>query len=155
MGALGPEQRKEPRYQLPYCMYLASGRRLSYTSSIEKTFVKLEIHESFLPHRKHCRTATGECSQSWKCCYEVDQISLVKFACADSDNFLQGSVIVMCKCQVCDKLHAQIRGQVLSSLDRNPVVLATIMIGSEIAAFTDQGGRVFFDLFGTRCDLLN
>ena len=96
--------------------------------------------------RKHCRTATGECSQSWKCCYEVDQISLVKFACADSDNFLQGSVIVMCRCQVCDKLHARIRGQVLSSLDRKPVVLATIVIGSEIATFTDQGGRLFFEL---------
>ena len=96
--------------------------------------------------RKHCRTVTGECAQSWKCCYEVDQISLVKFACSDSDNFLQGSVIVMCRCQICDKLHARIRGQVLSSLDRKPVVLATIMIGSEIATFTDQGGRFFFEL---------
>ena len=96
--------------------------------------------------RRHCRTTTGECAQSWKCCYEVDQISLVKFACSDSDNFLQGSVIVMCRYQVCDKLHARIRGQVLSSLDRKPVVLATIMIRSEIATFTDQGGRFFFEL---------
>ena len=53
---------------------------------------------------------------------------------------------MMCRCQVCDKLHARIRGQVLSSLDRKPVVLATIMIGSEIATFTDQGGRFFFEL---------
>ena len=35
MGALGPEQRKEPRYQVTYNMYLASGRRLSYTPSVE------------------------------------------------------------------------------------------------------------------------
>ena len=34
------------------------------------------------------------------------------------------------------------RGNVVT----NPVVLATIMIGSEIATFTDQGGRFFFDL---------
>ena len=35
VGALGPEQRKEPRYQITYYMYLVSGRRLSYTPSIE------------------------------------------------------------------------------------------------------------------------
>ena len=35
MGALGPEQRKEPRYKVAYHMYLASGRRLSYTLSAE------------------------------------------------------------------------------------------------------------------------
>ena len=32
MGAQGPKQRKEPRYQV---MYLASGRLLLYTLSIE------------------------------------------------------------------------------------------------------------------------
>lgn len=96
--------------------------------------------------RKHCQTATGECARSWKCCYRVDQTSIVKLACSDSDNLLQGSVIVTCRCQVCDKLHVQIRGKVLSSLDRKPVVLAAIMIGSEIATFTDQGGRFFFEL---------
>jgi len=35
MGALGPEQRKEPRYQVTYHMYIASGRQLSYTPRIE------------------------------------------------------------------------------------------------------------------------
>ena len=96
--------------------------------------------------RKQCQTATGECAQTWKCCYKVDQISVVKLACSDSDNLLQGSVIVTCRCQVCDQLHTQIRGKVLSSRDRTPVVLAAIMIGSEIATFTDQGGRFFFEL---------
>ena len=36
MGALGPEQRKEPRYKVAYHTYLASGRRLSYTLSVER-----------------------------------------------------------------------------------------------------------------------
>ena len=36
MGAPGPEQRKEPRYQVTYHTYLASGRRLSYTRSVER-----------------------------------------------------------------------------------------------------------------------
>ena len=36
MGALGPEQRKEPRCQVTYHTYLASGRRLSYTPSVER-----------------------------------------------------------------------------------------------------------------------
>ena len=36
MGAPGPEQRKEPRYQVTYHTYLASGRRLSYTPSVER-----------------------------------------------------------------------------------------------------------------------
>ena len=35
MGAPDPEQRKEPRYQVTYHTYLASGRRLSYTPSVE------------------------------------------------------------------------------------------------------------------------
>ena len=34
--ALGAEQRKEPRYQVAYHTYLASGRWLSYTPSVER-----------------------------------------------------------------------------------------------------------------------
>ena len=36
MGALGPEQRKEPRYKVAYNTYLASRRQLSYTLSVER-----------------------------------------------------------------------------------------------------------------------
>ena len=36
VGALGPEQRKEPRYKVAYHTYLASGRQLSYTLSVER-----------------------------------------------------------------------------------------------------------------------
>ena len=36
VGALGPEQQKEPRYKVAYHTYLASVRRLSYTLSIER-----------------------------------------------------------------------------------------------------------------------
>ena len=36
MGAPGPEQRKEPRYQVTYHTYLASRRQLSYTPSVER-----------------------------------------------------------------------------------------------------------------------
>ena len=35
MGVLGPEQEKEPRYQVTYHTYLASRRRLSYTPSVK------------------------------------------------------------------------------------------------------------------------
>ena len=35
VGALGPEQWKEPRYKVAYHTYLASGRRLPYTLSVE------------------------------------------------------------------------------------------------------------------------
>ena len=35
VGALGPEQQKEPRYKVAYHTYLASRRQLSYTLSIE------------------------------------------------------------------------------------------------------------------------
>ena len=35
MGALGPEQQKELRYQVAYHTYLASGRQLSYTPNVE------------------------------------------------------------------------------------------------------------------------
>jgi len=44
MGTLGPEQQKEPRYQVNYHMYPASGRRLSCTPSVERV-VGWTIHE--------------------------------------------------------------------------------------------------------------
>lgn len=96
--------------------------------------------------RQPCRLPSGECARSWQCCYEVDKLSPVRFACSDSQNLLSGSVVVLCRCQVCSKLRARIKGRVLSSRDHKPVVLAAIMIGSEIATFTDQEGRFFFEL---------
>ena len=51
-----------------------------------------------------------------------------------------------CWCQLCNKLQAEIRGQVLSSLDHKPIVLVAIMIADEIATFTDQGGHFYFQL---------
>ena len=35
VGALGPEQQIEPRYQVTCHMYIANGKQLSYTPSIE------------------------------------------------------------------------------------------------------------------------
>ena len=35
MGALGPEQQIEPRYQVTCHMYIANGKQLSYIPSIE------------------------------------------------------------------------------------------------------------------------
>ncbi len=96
--------------------------------------------------RKPCQTSSGECQQAWQCCFEVGQISLVRFACVNSSSLIAGSVIVSCKCQPCTKLQTQIKGTVLSSLDSQPVVLAAIMVGSEIATFTDQRGKFFFEL---------
>ena len=55
-------------------------------------------------------------------------------------------MIVMCSCQLCDTLQIEIRGRVLSSQDRKPVVLATIMISNQIATLTDQEGQFFFPL---------
>lgn len=100
--------------------------------------------------RKPCHTGRGECTHSWQwCCYEVGQTSMIRFTCSDSENPLKGNVIVSCKCQPCSSLHAQIKGKVLSSWDRAPVVLAAILIGSEIASFTDQAGKFFFELTTT------
>ena len=48
MGALGPEQRKEPRYQVTYHTYLASGRQLSYTPSIERVVGLKYVKRSLL-----------------------------------------------------------------------------------------------------------
>ena len=46
VGTLGPEQRKEPRYQVMYYTYLASGRRLAYTPSVERVASQLKTHET-------------------------------------------------------------------------------------------------------------
>ena len=96
--------------------------------------------------RKPCQTKTGPCSKSWQCCYEVGQTSKVSFSCSNSTTSLHGSTVVACWCQPCDKLQAEIRGWVLSSLDHKPIVLVAIMISDEIATFTDQSGRFFFQI---------
>ena len=36
VGALGPEQQKEPRYKVAYHTYIARRRRLSYTQIVER-----------------------------------------------------------------------------------------------------------------------
>ena len=96
--------------------------------------------------RKPCQTKSGPCSESWKCCYKVGQTSKVSFSCSGSKTVLQGSTIVSCWCELCDKLQAEIQGRVLSSVDHKPVVLVAIMIADEIATFTDQSGRFYFQL---------
>ena len=55
---------------------------------------------------------------------------------------------------MCDKLQARIKGRVLSSLDRNPVVLAAIMIGTEVATFTDTDGYFSFELSASNGDIV-
>ena len=48
MGALGPEQQKEPRYKVAYHTYLASGRQLSYTMSVEHVVDSKYLKHSLL-----------------------------------------------------------------------------------------------------------
>ena len=96
--------------------------------------------------RRPCHTRAGPCSLLWRCCYEVGQTSPVPFSCSNSAGQLVGSVIVTCKCQPCEKLHAYIRGHVFSSRMRAPVVLAAVLLRTEMVAFTDENGNFFFEL---------
>lgn len=96
--------------------------------------------------RKPCRTETGPCSLSWQCCYEVGQISSIPFRCSNSSKHLWGRMIVTCECQPCEKLHAYIRGRVFSSRMHQPVVLAAILLRTEVVSFTDKNGNFFFEL---------
>lgn len=96
--------------------------------------------------RKPCRTKQGPCSVFWRCCYEVGQTSSIPFSCSNSSKHLLGSMIVTCECQPCEKLHAYIRGSVFSSRARKPVVLAAILLGTEMVSFTDENGKFFFEL---------
>lgn len=96
--------------------------------------------------RRPCQTDSGPCNYFWRCCYEVGQVSTVPFVCSDSARDLLGSMIVTCECQPCEKLHAYIRGRVLSSNAHDPVMLAAVLLRNEIVAFTDESGRFFFEL---------
>lgn len=55
---------------------------------------------------------------------------------------------------MCDKLHTHIKGRVLSSLKHQPVVLTAIMVGTEVATFTDENGYFSFDLSTSNGDVL-
>ena len=103
--------------------------------------------------RKPCRTKEGECSVSKQCCYEVGQTANVDFVCSDTSIPNRGHVIVMCHCQLCSQLHAQVRGKVFSSFQREPVILAAVVVGSEIATFTDQDGSFWFETLTTSSEL--
>ncbi len=54
---------------------------------------------------------------------------------------------------MCDKLQTHIQGRVLSSLELRPVVLAAIMIGTEVATFTDENGVFSFDISTSNGDI--
>ena len=96
--------------------------------------------------REPCRSGTGECALGGHCCFEVGQTAEVALSCTGGDNVLQGGVIVACRCQPCGRLQAHVRGRVLSSRDNRPVMLAAILIDSEMVTFTDQEGGFFFQL---------
>lgn len=94
--------------------------------------------------RRPCRTKEGECSESNQCCFEVGQTANVDLTCSDTSSPNHGHVIVMCHCQPCSQLHAEVKGTVLSSFQEKPVVLAAVVVGSEIITFTDQDGSFSF-----------
>lgn len=96
--------------------------------------------------RRPCQTNKGPCSFFWRCCYEVGQTSPVPFRCSNSAGQLLANMIVTCECQPCEKLHAYIRGRVYSSRMRRPVVLAAVLLRTEMVSFTDENGRFFFEL---------
>ena len=64
MGLIVRGQQKEPRYKVAYHMYLASGRRLSYTPSIEhvihakRSLLVRQIFAIFWLHHAHVRKDT-------------------------------------------------------------------------------------------------
>ena len=80
------------------------------------------------------------------CCFEIAQTSDVSITCLDTEHQLHKSVIKRCSCQPCAKRQATIRGRVLSSLDRAPVVLAVLVLGNELTTFTDKDGRFSIEL---------
>ncbi len=96
--------------------------------------------------RSPCTSSHLPCANSLQCCYEIDQTSSIEFICSHSSTRLRATVILSCSCQVCDKLRTHIQGRVLSSLELQPVVLAAIMIETEVATFTDENGYFSFDL---------
>ena len=80
-------------------------------------------------------------------------MATVDFVCSDTSIPNRGHVIVMCHCQLCSQLHAQVRGKVFSSFQREPVILAAVVVGSEIATFTDQDGSFWFETLTTSSEL--
>lgn len=96
-----------------------------------------------------CRTEHGPCSESSSCCYEVGQTSSVEFLCASPSSPIHGVTVDTCTCQLCDKLKTHIKGRVMSSQDRKPIVLAVIMTGSEVATLTNSNGFFSFELLAS------
>ena len=58
MDAMGLEQEKEPRYQVTYHTYLASGGRLAYTSSVEHV-----VGERYAKHSCSANFSITSCSR--------------------------------------------------------------------------------------------
>ena len=102
--------------------------------------------------RRPCHTGEGVCAGSQQCCFEVGEMASVDLACSDSTSH-KGSVIVRCRCQPCSQLRAEIKGKVLSSLSHKPVVLAAVVVGNEIASFTDHEGSFTFEVVTTSSNL--
>ena len=95
-----------------------------------------------------CQTTAGTCSQSQSCCFNVHRTTTLPLACSSSSDFYV-TVITSCRCQPCDK-HQIIRGCVLSSFNKQPLMLASVLIDREVIAVTDNEGRFFIEISATR-----
>lgn len=94
--------------------------------------------------RQRCHTLAGLCSYSSHCCYEATNTSVIKLQCANSTSLLERHVIHECGCKLCSNQLVTVEGQVVTSLDDKPVVLAAFMLDSEVLGMSDEEGKFHF-----------
>jgi len=69
---------------------------------------------------------------------------VIKLQCANSTQLLERHVIHECGCKLCSNQLVTVEGQVVTSPDDKPVVLAAFMLDSEVLGMSDEEGKFHF-----------
>lgn len=69
---------------------------------------------------------------------------MIQLQCANSTQLLERHVIHECGCKLCSNQLVTVEGQVVTSPDDTPVVLAAFMLDTEVLGMSDEDGKFHF-----------
>ena len=97
--------------------------------------------------RTPCHTLSGPCSRTHGCCLDDWEKKNLTLRCTGHVRTMNVTIVTKCRCMPCDKVHTIVRGQVLSSFEGKPVILAAVLYHDEVTTLTDAEGQFVFEIF--------
>lgn len=94
-----------------------------------------------------CHTLFGICSKtSHNCCLRDWLVNTLSLICSENLLHTNVSIVLLCRCQECSKVHTVFSGYVYSSLDQKPLPLAGVVLKYEVVTCTDSKDHFVFEM---------